>query len=222
MTQLQNVFVSYFRVSTQRQGQSGLGLEAQKQAVELFLAGRDGETLAEFTEVESGRKSARPKLQEALAICRKLKATLVIAKLDRLARNVHFISGLMESGVDFLAVDQPTKDRFMLHIQAAFAEEEARRISQRTKAALLAAKARGVVIGATGRELARRHQEKAKEKAEAYRPAVESLLRQGAATVRQLRDELNSSGTLSPGGGSWHLPNTYRLLTRLQLEFCPS
>lgn len=173
--------------------------------------------LAEFTEVESGRKTSRPRLTEALALCRKKRATLIIAKLDRLARNVHFLSGLMESGIPFLAVDQPTKDRFMLHIQAAFAEEEARRISERTKAAMLSAKLRGVDIGATGRMLAERFRKDARSQSETYRATIESLLTQGAVTTRQLRDELNLLGLPSPGGGSWHLPNTHRLLARLQL-----
>lgn len=210
------LWVPYYRVSTQRQGQSGLGLEAQERAVTAFCAARGGETVAEFTEVESGRKTARPKLEEALALCRKRKATLIIAKLDRLARNVHFISGLMESGVEFLAVDQPTKDRFMLHIQAAFAEEEARRISERTKAAMLSAKLRGVIIGATGRELAKRHKAGALDKAQGYRSVIGLIRGRGTVGVREIRDELNRIGIASPGGGSWHIPNTHRLLTRLQ------
>ncbi len=210
------LWVPYYRVSTQRQGQSGLGLEAQERAVTAFRAIRGGETLAEFTEVESGRKTARPQLTEALALCRKRRATLIIAKLDRLARNVHFISGLMESGVEFLAVDQPTKDRFMLHIQAAFAEEEARRISERTKAAMLSAKLRGVIIGATGREMAKRHKAGALDKAQAYRSVVEGIQGRGIEGVREIRDALNRSGIASPGGGFWHLPNTHRLLLRLQ------
>lgn len=211
----QRQWVCYYRVSTQRQGASGLGLEAQQRAVDSFLGGRGGEVLAEFTEIESGRKVARPKLAEALALCRRRRAVLVIAKLDRLARNVHFISGLMESGVEFLAADQPTKDRFMLHIQAAFAEEEARRISERTKAALLSAKRRGVDIGATGRVLARKHQEKAKEAAEGFRGVVEQLRSEGVVGVRAVRDRLNELKVVSPGGGLWHLPSTHRLLNRL-------
>ena len=159
-------WVAYYRVSTQRQGESGLGLDAQRTVVQTFLSGRGGEVVGEFTETESGKKASnRPQLQAAMDVCRKQRATLVIAKLDRLARNVHFISGLMESGVDFVAVDQPTKDRFMLHVQAAFAEEEARRISMRTKEALAAAKRRGTDIGATGRALAARHKAEAIERA---------------------------------------------------------
>lgn len=193
-----------------------MGLEAQKRSVDAFLESKGGEVLEEVTEVESGRKSARPRLADALALCRKKRATLIIAKLDRLARNVHFISGLMESGVEFLAVDQPTKDRFMLHIQAAFAEEEARRISERTKAALLSAKKRGVVIGATGRVLAARHKERAERNAETYGPVIHQIRSTGKFRVREVRDELNALGVVSPGGGAWHLPNTHRLLKRLE------
>src|SRR6266446_7916127 len=116
-------WVAYYRVSTAKQGMSGLGLDAQAETVTNFVAGKGGEIIASFTETESGKKATnRPELARALDLCRRKRATLVIAKLDRLARNVHFISGLMESTVDFVAVDQPTKDRFMLHLHAAFAE----------------------------------------------------------------------------------------------------
>lgn len=209
-------WVGYYRVSTQRQGLSGLGLEAQKHAVALFIAGRGGTLVEEFTETESGRKNNRPQLKEALELCRKKKASLVIAKLDRLARNVHFISGLMESGVEFLAVDQPTKDRFMLHIQAAFAEEEARRISERTKAALQAAKRRGVDIGATGRARAKKLKKEAEAKAQDYTSLIRALQGMDIIKVREIRDVLNEVGIASPGGGKWHLPNTHRLLKRLR------
>ncbi len=133
-------FVAYYRVSTARQGQSGLGLEAQQASVAQFINQRDGSLIEEFTEVETGKGknalSKRPQLAAALASCKRSRAQLVIAKLDRLARNVYFVSGLMEAGVDFVAVDCPTKDKFRLHLEAVFAEEEARRISIRTKQAL--------------------------------------------------------------------------------------
>ena len=140
-------FVSYLRVSTARQGASGLGLEAQRAAVAAHLNGSDWTLLREIVEVESGKRNDRPALAEALRLCGQQKATLVIAKLDRLARNVHFISGLMESGVEFLAVDMPSANRFVVHILAAVAEQEAEAISKRTKAALAAAKERGTVLG---------------------------------------------------------------------------
>jgi DNA invertase Pin-like site-specific DNA recombinase len=139
-------YVAYYRVSTDKQGASGLGLEAQREAVARNLGA--GSLLAEFTEVESGKRSAnRPQLIAALEMCKRKKAILLIAKLDRLARNVHFISGLMEAGVEFVAADMPTANRLTVHIMAAFAEHEAAMISARTKAALQAAKARGTVLG---------------------------------------------------------------------------
>lgn len=209
-------WVCYYRVSTQRQGASGLGLEAQNEAVTRYITEKGGRIVGEFTETESGKKASnRPELQGALELCRKQKATLAIAKLDRLARNVHFISGLLESGVNFVAVDQPMKDRFMLHVQAAFAEEEARRISIRTKEALAAAKRRGVIIGATGREKAKRYKAEAVERALALVPVIEELRAHGFVQVRQIRDELNRRRVPSPGGGRWHLPTTHRQLVRI-------
>ena len=137
-------FVAYYRVSTQRQGRSGLGLEAQQTLVRDFLNGGDWRLVAEVTEVEIGKRNDRPKLAEALKLCRLHGAVLVIAKLDRLARNVAFISNLMESGVEFHAVDFPHANRLTVHILAAVAEHEAKMISERTKAALAAANRRGV------------------------------------------------------------------------------
>lgn len=208
-------YVCYYRVSTQKQGESGLGLDAQRTSVARHVACNPGEVLGEFTETESGKRANRPELMAALELCRKTRATLLIAKLDRLARNVHFISGLLESGVSFVAADQPTKDRFMLHVQAAFAEEEARRISLRTKEALAAAKRRGVVIGATGRVLAQKHKHNALLSAEAFRAQFQLLSQEGARTTADFRDRLNERQVSGPGGGRWHLPNTYRVLQRL-------
>jgi DNA invertase Pin-like site-specific DNA recombinase len=136
-------FVAYYRVSTDRQGRSGLGLEAQSEAVRQHLSRESGNLLAEYIEVESGKRSDRPQLAAALVVVKKAKATLIIAKLDRLARNVHFISGLIESAVDFVAADNPHANRLMVHMLAAFAEHEREQISTRTKDALAAAKARG-------------------------------------------------------------------------------
>src|SRR5919107_4586224 len=140
-------FVAYYRVSTDKQGRSGLGLEAQRDAVRCYLNGGNWTLADAVTEVESGKRNDRPELDRALALCRLYGATLVVAKLDRLARNVAFISKLMESGVDFVAVDFPQANRLTVHILAAVAEHEAAMISQRTKAALAAAKARGKKLG---------------------------------------------------------------------------
>src|SRR3954454_25023137 len=129
-------FVAYYRVSTDRQGRSGLGLEAQREAVQSYLDGGSWSLAAEVTEVESGKRNDRPELDRALRLCRLYGATLVVAKLDRLARNVVFISKLMESGVEFVAVDFPRVNSLTIHILAAVAEHEAAMISQRTRAAL--------------------------------------------------------------------------------------
>ena len=141
-------FVAYQRVSTDKQGRSGLGREAQEAAVAGYAQARGGDIVDRFVEVESGKRNDRPELGKALALCRKQKATLIIAKLDRLARNVAFIANLMESGVDFIAVDMPSATRLTIHILAAVAEHEREMISARTKAALQARKARGGRLGA--------------------------------------------------------------------------
>lgn len=141
--------IAYYRVSTKAQGASGLGLEAQELAVVNFLNDRGGQLLSSYVDIETGTRKGndRPQLAKAIAHCKREKATLVIAKLDRLSRNVYFVSGLMESGIDFVAVDMPSANRLTIHILAAVAEEEARMISRRTKEALAAAKSRGVKLG---------------------------------------------------------------------------
>jgi DNA invertase Pin-like site-specific DNA recombinase len=147
-------FIAYYRVSTDRQGRSGLGLEAPRAAVVRYLAGIGGILIAEHTEVETGRRNDRPELQKALAVSRKHKARLVIAKLDRLSRNVAFIAALMDAGVEFVACDNPHATRLTLHILAAVAEHEREMVSARTKAALQAAKVRGVRLGRNAERLA--------------------------------------------------------------------
>src|SRR5215213_3033543 len=143
-------FVSYLRVSTAKQGHSGLGLEAQRQAVADYLNGGQWQLVTEVVEIESGKRSDRPKLEEALRLCRLHNATLVIAKLDRLSRDAHFLLGLEKAGVDFVAADMPSANRLTVGIMAMVADEERRLISKRTKEALAAAKARGVKLGAIG------------------------------------------------------------------------
>ena len=140
-------FIAYYRVSTEQQGMHGNGMAAQRKAVEDYLNGGRWKLVAEFTEVESGKRSDRPELAKAIAACKKHRAKLVIAKLDRLSRNVHFISGLMERKIDFVACDMPSANAFMINIYAAVAQEERRMISDRTKAGLAAARARGVKLG---------------------------------------------------------------------------
>ena len=141
--------IAYYRVSTKKQERSGLGLEAQQAAVTAFARQADANVLAQFTETETGKRSDRPELAKAIAHAKRARATLVVAKLDRLARNVAFTSALMESGIDFVACDNPHANRLTVHILAAVAEDEARRISERTKAALTAAKRRGTRLGAS-------------------------------------------------------------------------
>lgn len=208
-------YVAYYRVSTSRQGQSGLGLEAQKEAVGRYLSNDASAIAAEYVEVESGKKANRPKLLEALAVCKRLQATLIIAKLDRLARNVHFISGLMESGAEFVAVDNPNANKLMLHMLAAFAEYEREQISQRTKSALAAAKARGVKLGKNGRQLARQNHAKAVAFAESLRPIITALIAEGYTTTRAICEQLNLRNIPTASGEAgrkWHLPQVHGTL----------
>ena len=142
------LLIPYFRVSTDRQGKSGLGLGAQESEFRRYAEAQSARIIAEFTEIETGKSADRPQLAAAIRLARATGATLVVAKLDRLARNLAFTAALMDSGLDFIALDCPHANRLTLHILAAVAEDEARRISERTKAALAAAKARGVKLGA--------------------------------------------------------------------------
>ena len=200
-------FIAYYRVSTDRQGQSGLGLDAQRSAVMNHIAGQ-GELVAEFTEIESGKKSDRPQLTAALAVCRKQKARLIIAKLDRLARNVAFVANLMESGVEFLAVDNPHANKLMLHMLAAFAEHEREQISKRTKEALAAAKRRGTRLGnprpdaslARGRTVIREH---VAQRLARVQPLILALREQGL-TTRAIAQALNERGMLTARGKQWY------------------
>ncbi|HVW76197.1 MAG TPA: recombinase family protein [Alloacidobacterium sp.] len=208
-------FVSYLRVSTQRQGRSGLGLEAQRQAVATYLNGGGRWTLVEeVVEVESGKRNDRPALAKALALCRVHRATLLVAKLDRLARNVAFISALMESGVEFSAVDFPQANRLTVHVLAAVAEHEATMISERTRAALAAAKARGTKLGglrwqvgtvarqgAVASSMVRRA--RAAERRADLLPVIRSIRESGAVTLRQVAAALNRQGVPAMRGDLW-------------------
>ncbi|MEQ8585602.1 MAG: recombinase family protein [Thalassobaculaceae bacterium] len=211
--------MAYFRVSTDRQGQSGLGLEAQREAVERFVSADGGDLIETFTEVESGKRKGRPELSAAIAMCRRRKATLVIAKLDRLARNVHFVSGLMESGVDFVATDNPHANRLMVHMLAAFAEHEREMISARTKSALAAAKARGVTLGATGIDRARENRAAADAFACEMAPILKRLVaRHGATRYEALAQALNERQIPTSTGKTWQRTTVRRLVTRLGLH----
>lgn len=208
-------FVSYLRVSTQRQGHHGLGIEAQRSAVQQYLEQNGGTLLQEFVEVESGTRKARPILVQSISLCRAHKATLVIAKLDRLARNVAFVSSLMESGVEFVAVDAPYANKLMIHILAAFAEHERALISERTKAALAAAKARGVKLGQNGTCLARKNRATALYFAQSLREPVQAAKDSGARTLAEIATHLNIFGLQTREGSAWTPGTVKRLLNRL-------
>lgn len=206
-------YVAYYRVSTTKQGASGLGLEAQQAAV---LAHCREPALASFTEVESGRRNDRPQLAAALAYARRHKATLVIAKLDRLARSNAFVANLLESGVPIIAVDMPEANRPMLQMMSVFAEMEAKAISDRTKAALAAARARGVRLGTpdTSR-LAREARAGADAYASTLTATLDALRCQGILSVRATCEALNAQGIRTRKGGQWHPTSVQRLLDRL-------
>ncbi len=189
-----------------------MGLEAQRKAIETLL---EGKPYQEFIEIESGKKAKRPELEKAIAYCRKHKTKLVIAKLDRLARNVHFISGLMETGIDFVAADMPNADRFMLHVYAAMAEEEGRRISERTKAALAAAKARGVELGKNGKVLAAKNRQEAAIFAKSVAINFEKLGITRDMKLLSIACKLNEANIQTRKQGVWHKVSVTRLLNRL-------
>lgn len=210
-------FVSYLRVSTQRQGISGLGIEAQRAAVEQYVAQSGGTLLQEYVEIETGSGKSRPILVQSIALCRRRKATLVIAKLDRLARNVAFVSSLMESGVEFVAVDAPYANRLMIHILAAFAEHERTLISERTKAALAAAKAKGVKLGLNGHRLAKSNRAAAMAFAETMRAPTQDAIDHGAKTLNDIASQLNAGGEHTRQGSLWTASGVQRLLHRLEL-----
>jgi DNA invertase Pin-like site-specific DNA recombinase len=219
-------FVSYLRVSTARQGISGLGLEAQREAVAQHLNGGRWTLVQEVVEVESGKRNDRPAIAEALRLCRLHRATLIIAKLDRLARNVHFISSLMESGVEFVAVDFPQANRLTVHILAAVAEHEATMISARTKGALAAAKARGVKLGGQRGSLDRMGRMAKKgnvasavvrraastKRNEDLLPVIEDIRAAGCSTPQRIADGLNERGIAAARGGAWSAVQVRRVL----------
>jgi len=220
--------ISYLRVSTARQGASGLGLEAQRAAVAAHITSGGHTLVAEYVEVESGRKADRPQLAAALAACKLHRATLVIAKLDRLARNVAFIANLMDGGVDFLACDMPHANRLTLHLLAAIAEHEREMISQRTKAALAAAKVRGKKLGNpngaaalvayagdAARQSALRRAEKAAQRTDAVAHVISEIVRSGIAGSRAIAVALNDRGIPAPSGGRWHGEQARRTMARL-------
>lgn len=223
-------FIAYFRVSTAKQGASGLGLEAQSMAVADHLAATRGTLLAEFTEIESGKRTDRTELDKALSGCRLHGATLLVAKLDRLARNAHFLLGLKEAGIEFVCCDMPSANRLTVGIMAMVAEEEARLISVRTKAALAAAKARGVKLGqarnatpegqakgiAAGK-LARA--EDAKHRAKDRLPFIRQALADGTSSLSGIAKLLSLNGIPTAHGcDKWHASQVKRILNYIEAK----
>ncbi|GFO68035.1 resolvase [Geomonas limicola] len=208
-------FIGYVRVSTDRQGKSGLGIEAQRNAISDYLSGGKWELISEYTEIESGKRSDRQELQKAFKHCQMTGATLIIAKLDRLSRDAHFIGSVMKSGIEFVACDIPEANKFTIHIFAAMAEHEREMISQRTKAALQAAKARGTALGnpdnlngeaaVKGRALGvQARQTKANAFSKAVAPLIEELAQQGMS-LNGIAREFNARNILTARGkvGAW-------------------
>jgi DNA invertase Pin-like site-specific DNA recombinase len=223
-------FVSYLRVSTGKQGKSGLGLEAQRETVRQTLNGGDWQLLAEFVEVEGGRVSDRPQLAAALDRCRLMGAKLIVANVSRLTRNPDFMSRLAEAGVDVWFCDLPRVEgpvgKFMLRQMLAVAELEAGFIGERTRKALAAAKARGVKLGGNrgnlpavsdkGREISRRvRMAKAQDRVKLVAPVIAELRASGATSLRQIADALNARSIPTPRGATWQPAQVKRLLERL-------
>ena len=217
---IDRLFVVYYRVSTQQQKRSGLGLLAQQDSARRYIKDNPGRLIAEVTEIESGRLSHRPQLNEALRLCRVYDAKLIIARLDRLARSVAMIAGLLESDVDFVAADMPLANRFTIHILAAVAEYEARLISDRTKAAFAAAKARGRKFGNPRPEThkfsdiarkarARAERERSKKRALKFAPLL-CELRDRGRTIQEIAQHLTALGVDRPRGGNAWGHNTVR------------
>jgi len=217
------IFVTYLRVSTDRQGKSGLGLEAQRAAVQNYVTSK-GHIAAEYVEIESGKKSERPQLACAMAEAKRIGAVLLIAKLDRLARNVAFIANLLEAGVEIAAADMPEANRFLLHVMAAVAEHEAQAISDRTRAALAAAKARGLALGWSmperkeeQRQASRKGADQNAQKADQHAANVLPVILQIAscgASLRQIADELNRRGIETARGGLWYAGTVRNIMAR--------
>jgi DNA invertase Pin-like site-specific DNA recombinase len=218
-------WISYLRVSTGRQGRSGLGLQAQRTSVSDFLNGGPWKLIKEFVEVESGKRADRPQLEAALAACRLHGAKLVIAKLDRLSRDAYFLLGLDKAGVDFVAADMPNANRLTVGIMAMVAEEERRMISARTKASLAAAKARGTQLGGDRgikptvkmrRKSAQARQQRALGRAADIAPTIAELRAGGATSLRAISAGLNARGIpTARGEGAWSAVQVARLLDRL-------
>lgn len=219
--------VTYYRVSTEGQGRSGLGLEAQRDAVGKLCEARGWTIAAEFTEVESGKRDDRPQLATALHRAKVTGATLVVAKLDRLSRNVAFLAALQDSGAKFVAADMPEANELTVHIMAAVAQAERKMIGARTREALAAVKAQGRKLGNPNGAAAIRRAGKgngaaieavkagAESRAADYAPIVADIRAAGHLSLPAIARELNGRGILTPRGGRWHPSSVSNLLARL-------
>ena len=207
-------YVAYYRVSTDKQGRSGLGLEAQTAAIETFTRPTAGEIIATFQEIESGRRNDRPELLKALALCRQKKAVLVIAKLDRLSRNLAFIANLMESRVEFVACDMPEANQLTLHIMAAMAQHEREATSKRTKEAMAAAKARGQKLGSPkpGSKQARPPGRRRHSSSAMVFILSRASFKERGLTLRQIAQELNERHIRTCNNRAWYPQTVNRLL----------
>jgi DNA invertase Pin-like site-specific DNA recombinase len=218
-------WISYLRVSTDRQGKSGLGIEAQRNSVAEYLDSGNWSLVKEYTEVESGKLTSRPMLADAIKACRAYGARLVIAKLDRLSRDAHFLLGLEKAGIDFVAADMPNANRLTVAIMAMVAEEERRMISQRTKDALAAAKRRGTKLGGDRGVVPSQKtrllaietlQQRANSRAADIAPIIAGLQAGGAESLRAIADGLNEAGIpTARGQGKWSAVQVQRTLTRI-------
>lgn len=211
--------ITYYRVSTDRQGESKLGLEAQEKAVRDFAGLFRYEVIDDYIEVESGKRNERPILHQALKACHEHKAVLLIAKLDRLSRSVAFISTLMEAGIEFKAIDYPDADKVFIQLLAVFAEFERDQNSKRTTAALRAAKRRGVELGKNGKYvLSKQNKANAIAFARKMEPIIENIKNKGTVTIRGITDELNRSRipTYRKHGRKWHPNTVHHLLKRIE------
>lgn len=204
-------YVAYFRVSTEKQGKSGLGLAAQHSLIERFLSEGD-EVVAEYVEVQSGKNDERVELWKAINHAKKHDAKLLIAKLDRFSRKVSFIASIMEQGIGLVVAEMPHATDFQLHIFAALAQEERRLISERTRSALAEVKKRGVVLGKNGKVLAEQNRKAANERAELLRPIIMPMVEQGLSLSEMAR-RLNEMGILTATGSSFH-PEQVRLICK--------
>lgn len=210
-----NQFVAYYRVSTDKQGRSGLGLEAQERAVLAHATKADGVIIASYSEVESSRRKHRPELTRALAHCKRDKAVLLIAKLDRLARSVSVISNLLESRVEFVCCDMPEANKMMIHIMAAMAEWERDQISRRTKEALASAKARGARLGSMGAIRAKENKAQADAFAASLAPILDEIRGSGHTTISAITRELNRLRVPTAIEGRWHRATVRKVLERI-------